>query len=384
MSDIPGVDVHPMNGRDGPDLARTAGEIRRCSSAGGTTIARWEAGTAVGDRDQSVTDRPPERPDGDSAIRFERVDDDGRFCVLRVTMAPLSADELVLRVATDSAEQGFLQVDPGFDEDESHADFLLPSRLLAGSAFALDVGGRLLRLPPPTDRAAFKAAPGALIEHAQLAQQEQLTEQARRLAALRDEVREARDREWSAGDELEQARTRFEAALLAQREELQAASARVVSLEAQLAGDAPDEHDEAAELRRELERARSGRARAEERVAELEREANAIDDQREVLASALADAERALDEERAAAAELKARVEAAEQALEKRRRTARRVAAEHNVGPLIPGEQGARIIALNMALRGTPRDETAEYLAANFEIADRETLLDEVYGRADA
>lgn len=345
---------------------------------------RWrEAGTAVGDRDQSVTDRPPERPDGGSAIRFERVDDDGRFCVLRVTMAPLSADELVLRVATDSAEHGFLQVDPGFEEDENQADFLLPSRLLAGSAFALDVGGRLLRLPPPSDRGAFKAAPGALIEHAQLAQQEQLTEQARRLAALRDEVREARDREWTAGDELEQARTGFDAALRTQREELQAASERVASLEALLGGDARDAEAEVAELRRALGRERSARATAEERVAELEREANAIDDQRELLASALAEAERARDEERAVAADLEARAEVAEQAIEKRRRTARRVAAEHNVGPLIPGEQGARIIALNMALRGTPRDETADYLASNFEIADREALLDEVYGRGD-
>ena len=43
--------------------------------------------------------------------------------------------------------------------------------------------------------------------------------------------------------------------------------------------------------------------------------------------------------------------------------------------------EGARLIALNMALNGTPRDETDRYLSENFELADREGLLDEVYAR---
>jgi len=46
-------------------------------------------------------------------------------------------------------------------------------------------------------------------------------------------------------------------------------------------------------------------------------------------------------------------------------------------------EAGARIIALNMALGGTPREETAAYLAEHFALADPETLLDDVYARAD-
>jgi cell division septum initiation protein DivIVA len=41
--------------------------------------------------------------------------------------------------------------------------------------------------------------------------------------------------------------------------------------------------------------------------------------------------------------------------------------------------EGARLIALNMALNGTPREETARYLAENYNLADRERLLDEVY-----
>ena len=41
--------------------------------------------------------------------------------------------------------------------------------------------------------------------------------------------------------------------------------------------------------------------------------------------------------------------------------------------------EGARLIALNMALNGTPREETDRYLSENFSLADRAGLLDEVY-----
>ena len=45
--------------------------------------------------------------------------------------------------------------------------------------------------------------------------------------------------------------------------------------------------------------------------------------------------------------------------------------------------EGARLIALNMALNGTPRDETARYLSENFQLADRDGLLDEVYASVE-
>jgi DivIVA domain-containing protein len=45
--------------------------------------------------------------------------------------------------------------------------------------------------------------------------------------------------------------------------------------------------------------------------------------------------------------------------------------------------EGARLIALNMALSGTPRDETERYLAANFQLEDRQALLDEVYAAVE-
>ncbi|HEY2439429.1 MAG TPA: hypothetical protein VGI07_04310 [Solirubrobacteraceae bacterium] len=45
--------------------------------------------------------------------------------------------------------------------------------------------------------------------------------------------------------------------------------------------------------------------------------------------------------------------------------------------------EGARLIALNMALNGTPREETARYLSENFQLADAGRLLDEVYASVD-
>jgi DivIVA domain-containing protein len=46
--------------------------------------------------------------------------------------------------------------------------------------------------------------------------------------------------------------------------------------------------------------------------------------------------------------------------------------------------EGARLIALNMALNGTPRAETERYLAENFKLDDRAGLLDEVYASVES
>lgn len=45
-------------------------------------------------------------------------------------------------------------------------------------------------------------------------------------------------------------------------------------------------------------------------------------------------------------------------------------------------EAGARLIALNMALSGTPREETEAYLAEHYTLVDAGALLDDVYRRA--
>lgn len=47
--------------------------------------------------------------------------------------------------------------------------------------------------------------------------------------------------------------------------------------------------------------------------------------------------------------------------------------------PASEDTEAARLIALNMALNGTPREETERYLAENYDLADRQRLLDEVY-----
>jgi DivIVA domain-containing protein len=46
--------------------------------------------------------------------------------------------------------------------------------------------------------------------------------------------------------------------------------------------------------------------------------------------------------------------------------------------------EGARLIALNMALNGTPRDEVDHYLAENFDLSDRAALIDEVYASVES
>jgi cell division septum initiation protein DivIVA len=45
--------------------------------------------------------------------------------------------------------------------------------------------------------------------------------------------------------------------------------------------------------------------------------------------------------------------------------------------------EGARLIALNMALNGQSRAETDTYLAENFDLSDRAALLDEVYATVE-
>jgi hypothetical protein len=45
--------------------------------------------------------------------------------------------------------------------------------------------------------------------------------------------------------------------------------------------------------------------------------------------------------------------------------------------------EGARLVALNMALNGQSREETDKYLSENFELSDRPALLDEVYATVE-
>lgn len=59
-------------------------------------------------------------------------------------------------------------------------------------------------------------------------------------------------------------------------------------------------------------------------------------------------------------------------------------AAPDEAAPARDDLDGARLIALNMALNGQPRDEADRYLAENFELSDRHGLLDEVYAAVES
>jgi DivIVA domain-containing protein len=51
---------------------------------------------------------------------------------------------------------------------------------------------------------------------------------------------------------------------------------------------------------------------------------------------------------------------------------------------VVPGDiDGARLVALNMALNGESRADTERYLAENFELPDRLKLIDEVYAAVE-
>ena len=57
-------------------------------------------------------------------------------------------------------------------------------------------------------------------------------------------------------------------------------------------------------------------------------------------------------------------------------------AAPPSNGARSDDEAGARLVALNMALEGTPREETARFLDEHYDLGDVEALLDAVYASA--
>jgi len=96
-------------------------------------------------------------------------------------------------------------------------------------------------------------------------------------------------------------------------------------------------------------------------------------------AAAEADAEPEEGEETVEAEVIEAEEEPAEEYEEARPEAVEEPAAGGVGGG--EGAEGARLIALNMALNGTPRDETARYLRENFDLENSDAILDEVYAR---
>jgi hypothetical protein len=133
----------------------------------------------------------------------------------------------------------------------------------------------------------------------------------------------------------------------------------------------------AREIYAQLERAEAVAARLSERANQIERALQGVADSvRDELSALRADLEelRAVGEGVA-----EARTAAAEPAAEEA--VAAEPEPEPEPAPSGEGHEGARVIALNMALNGSPREETARYLDENFELENPEALLDEVYAR---
>ena len=154
------------------------------------------------------------------------------------------------------------------------------------------------------------------------------------------------------------------------------------------------------EIDAQLERAEAVAARLSERADQIERALQALADSvRDELSALKADLEelRAVGEgvtearrrrpARRAGAERRARAGARGGARRSPTSRSRRGRSRPSPPPPPPAghpgrrPRGRRVIALNMALNGSPRDETARYLAENFELEDPDALLDEVYAR---
>jgi len=123
----------------------------------------------------------------------------------------------------------------------------------------------------------------------------------------------------------------------------------------------------------------------------------------EIRASANAEASERVAHVTEAAERLRGRVEQMEadvtQAMSELRDEARRLAADleglrmeasrlgeaeaaARPSPANGDAAAARIVALDMALSGKPRDETDRFIAENYDLDDRKSLLDEVYAAA--
>ena len=144
----------------------------------------------------------------------------------------------------------------------------------------------------------------------------------------------------------------------------------------------------AEEIESQLARAKTVAERLSGRADEIEKALQALADSvRDELSALKADLEelRAVKEGIGARAEEPAAPPAAEPEPEPEEPAAAEAApAEAAPAEAAAGPEGARVIALNMALNGSSREETARYLSENFELDDPDALLDEVYARVSS
>lgn len=267
----------------------------------------------------------------------------------------------------------------GYDPDEVDRHL----QAIAGEVEKLKAGPQ----QQPTVAGAAATRVQAIVEAAERSARE-IEEQARAeaqrsRAEAERAAREARDQaDRQAAEHVERAQTAADA--LAQRaEELQAQTQQLLDqlgsavgqVVDSLRGGAENLRSELTQMRHELGAVRDARAQVADQPTEqftppdVEPEpepevAPATDEPAADAEPGPPDAEPAIIEDT---------VEAAEQAAAREPEAA---------GGGARANEGARLIALNMALSGTPRDETARYLADNFDLDDQDELLDEVYARA--
>jgi hypothetical protein len=144
-----------------------------------------------------------------------------------------------------------------------------------------------------------------------------------------------------------------------------------------------------AEAERDAARAREIGGAVAERVDELkERLDEALDDMRASVAGLKAELDelrttRQATAGRAPEAAVDEEVIAEAEVVAARSPDVAQAEGEEPTAVREPGApEGARLLALKMALDGSPREETARYLRENFDLPDPEGLLDEVYAKA--
>jgi chromosome segregation ATPase len=259
---------------------------------------------------------------GSRIASFECIDDDGRFCVVRTTTVEAeirSADDVLLSVTWQDREYRFVPVELDAEAaDDCSVEFLIPSRLLADAQFTLHAGSARLALGAPESHAAEKMS-GLSTEQALMVQHDQLVDQARRLNDLRAEMRRLHERAAGAEDALEDARARFDVALIGQRGEVQDARARSAELEAALA----DAEQRASTLeaaltisRQSFQEAEAARVEAEQSAAALGAELEQSREEAIAAAAELAAIRAELDDERTQHADVVVRLTWAEARLE--------------------------------------------------------------------
>ena len=163
------------------------------------------------------------------------------------------------------------------------------------------------------------------------------------------------------------------------REDAGRLSAELRSLERDVVELAPPPLDEEEDFEPETDPERIAAARARQAGAEVAAEEAAAGE-----AAVQDEPEPETDPERIAAAAKAAQTEgkpetAAGKARAKGGGSKRKAAAR----PAKPDdEEAARLVALDMALGGTPREETEKYLSEHYELADPAAVLDDVYAHA--